>query len=78
MGPKTIDYMAILAGANGVAIDRHIEGFIYTAGIARKDYVDARRIVCITADLLGVSRASLDQAIWETRSLMKRTPVRIV
>ena len=71
VGPKTVDYMAILAGADGVAIDRHIESFLEAAGIAPKDYADARRIVCLTADLLGVSRGTLDQALWETCSQVK-------
>jgi len=72
VGPKTIDYMAMLAGADGVAIDRHIEAFLSAVGIAHRDYAQARRIVCFSADLLGVRRASLDQAIWETCSLRER------
>ena len=71
-GEKTVDYMGMLAGLDAVAVDRHIQAFLGLAGIAGKDYVDARRIVCFSADLLGVSRASLDRAIWETCSRRKR------
>jgi endonuclease III len=68
-GPKTVDYMAMISGLDEVAVDRHIRAFLRVAGIARRDYKDMRRTVCVAADLLGVSRASLDQAIWERLAL---------
>lgn len=64
IGPKTVDYLKILVGCEEVAVDRHVRAFVVQSGVKASDYREIKILVCFAADLLGVSRHSLDQAIW--------------
>ena len=61
VGPKTADYVPILAGLPSVAVDRHIERFCAGAGIERKTI---RKSVKEAATELGVDEGCLDYSIW--------------
>jgi hypothetical protein len=65
IGPKTIDYFRILTGIQTCAIDRRLLDFLKQAEIEASDYDEAKEIVNLSADILAVPRAYLDQSIWE-------------
>jgi thermostable 8-oxoguanine DNA glycosylase len=65
VGPKTIDYFQILVGLQTCAIDRRLLDFLEQADVAVSGYDEARTIINLTADILGVKRAYLDHSIWE-------------
>lgn len=65
VGPKTIDYLAILTGSTAhVAVDTHITRFVHAAGIRTRDYVATNALIIHTARELGCSAGALDAAIW--------------
>ena len=64
LGPKTLDYTMKLLDFDTIAVDRHIIGFLELAGLKHKDYEFTKKTVEFAADLLEVSRASLDETIW--------------
>jgi len=64
IGPKTRDYLLKLADVGGVAIDRRWERCLKAAGIAYRDYEDAKLIVELAADGMGVSPSALDTSVW--------------
>ncbi len=64
IGNKTADYFGILVGIQGVAVDVHLSHFLEEAGLGQCAYDEAKQIVSLTADVLGVSRAVLDHSIW--------------
>ena len=64
VGPKTIDYVRILAGCETVAPDVRIRAFLEQAGIPPWDYEKARSVVAEAARLLGVAERTLDHSIW--------------
>jgi hypothetical protein len=68
VGPKTIDYLQILVGAQSVAPDVHLLRLLSLAGVPSLSYEEAREIVCCTADRMGVPRATLDHSIWRYMS----------
>ena len=69
VGPKTVDYMAILAGSTQhAAVDTHIAGFVRDAGVAGLDYYAIGSLIAQVADRLGCSTGSLDAAIWNYMS----------
>jgi|SRR5687768_640296 hypothetical protein len=69
IGPKTVDYMKGLVGCDAVAIyDVHLVKFLRHAGIATKNYREARTVVESAADRLGIDRGRLDQSIWKFMS----------
>lgn len=68
IGPKTVDYLAALAGLPTVAVDRHVSDFAFSAGVRERQYDRLKRIVEYSADLLGVCRAGLDRSIWTYQS----------
>lgn len=68
IGPKTVDYLGILVGIDGVAVDIHLMKFLHAAGIEHSDYETAREIISSAADLLKVSRRTLDHSIWTYQS----------
>ncbi|MDI6777523.1 MAG: hypothetical protein QMD03_09895 [Syntrophales bacterium] len=65
IGPKTIDYFKILTGIQTCAIDRRLLDFLKQAGIEVSSYDEAKGIINLSADIMGVPRAYLDQSIWE-------------
>lgn len=46
-----------------VAVDRHIYKFISDAGIIYKDYKEVKQIVEYAADMMQISRRTLDYSI---------------
>ena len=65
IGPKTIDYFKILTGIQTCAIDRRLLDFLKQADIEVSDYDEAKEIINLSADMMAVPRAYLDQSIWE-------------
>ena len=68
VGPKTVDYLKILVGLPGAAIDRHMLNFIDRAGLGRLNYERAKEFVHQTADLMKLKRENLDHSIWRYMS----------
>jgi hypothetical protein len=66
VGPKTVDYLKIMAGLQSIAIDRRLMTFLGNAGIAinPSDYSTAREILRRAALLLSVPEADFDHSIW--------------
>ena len=64
IGPKTIDYMAVLAGIPTIAIDVHMRRFLEEAGITSGTYENAHTIFQAAARRLGVDPVALDHSIW--------------
>lgn len=65
IGPKTIDYFKILTGIQTCAIDRRLLDFLKQAGIEVSSYDEAKTIINLTADMMGIQRAYFDHSIWE-------------
>ncbi|MBW0275516.1 hypothetical protein ATM97_09955 [Nocardia sp. MH4] len=69
VGPKTVDYIAILTGSTGhVAVDTHIVGFVRAAGVPGGDYRAINALITQAASELGCSAGALDAAIWNYMS----------
>ena len=64
IGNKTYDYLLKLLDVETIAIDRHIHKFLESAGIGKTDYLNSKYIVEFAADLMNVSRRSIDYSIW--------------
>lgn len=69
LGPKTLDYTMKLLDFDTVAVDRHIISFVKLAGIDPVNYNHTKKVVEFAADLLNISRSSLDATIWHHMSL---------
>jgi|SRR3990172_353768 len=65
IGPKTIDYFKILTGIQTAAIDRRLLDFLKQADIKVSSYDEAKAIINLAADIMGVERAYFDHSIWE-------------
>jgi hypothetical protein len=65
IGPKTLDYFKILTGIQTCAIDRRLLDFLKNADIDVSGYDEAKAIINLTADNMGVPRAYFDHSIWE-------------
>lgn len=61
VGPKTADYLPILAGLPSVAVDRHIVRFCDEAGIEKKAIKKAVKQAALE---LGTDEGCLDYSIW--------------
>lgn len=68
VGPKTVDYMACLVGADCIAVDRHIRGFAELVGLDDDSYDYLRGAFSFAADLLSISRREFDACIWHYQS----------
>ncbi|MFE9581468.1 hypothetical protein ACFYO1_34185 [Nocardia sp. NPDC006044] len=69
VGPKTVDYIAILAGSTDYsAVDTHILGFVCGAGVCAGDYRAVGGLIRRVAGELGCSVGALDAAIWNHMS----------
>jgi hypothetical protein len=75
VGPKTIDNFKILSGIQTCAIDRRLLNLLKQAGIEVSGYDEAKGIINLTADVLGVQRAPRDHSIWECLG-KQRSPCR--
>jgi hypothetical protein len=65
---KTADYLKILLGMGGVAIDVHLYRFLFEADLPTTDYETARALICDAAILLDVDATQLDYSIWRYMS----------
>lgn len=69
VGPKTVDYLAILAGAvDRSAVDVHLRRFVSEAGAGASTYEDMQRVIAEVAGERGWSVGALDAAIWQYQS----------
>lgn len=68
IGYKTLDYFLKLLNSDTVAVDRHIYAFLERAGIESADYFFVKSIVEYAADIMNVSRRSMDCSIWHYMS----------
>ncbi len=64
VGPKTVDYLACLVGADCIAVDRHIKSFATLAGLDDHNYQYLKEAFSFAADLLDISRREFDGYIW--------------
>ena len=64
IGPKTIDYLKILAGDQAIAIDRHLFAFLELAEIPLCSYQEASLIYGKAAELLDIGQYELDKKVW--------------
>lgn len=69
VGPKTVDYMACLVGADRIAVDRHIKSFASIAGLENDGYDYLQQAFAYAADLLDISRREFDSRIWSYQSV---------
>jgi hypothetical protein len=68
VGPKTVDYLKILAGMSTLAVDRHVRAVLAQAGVAYTGYADARNLMIAAAERLQIDPAVLDGRIWAAAS----------
>jgi len=66
VGPKTVDYIAILAGdPTAAAVDVRVRRVLGRAGIAAGGYDEVRAVVHAAASKRGWRLADLDAVIWQ-------------
>lgn len=63
-GNKTYDYLLKLLNVDTIAVDRHIYSFLDKAGIVVTDYHYTKSVVEFAADIMNISRRSIDYSIW--------------
>jgi endonuclease III len=68
IGKKTLDYLLKLLNIETVAVDRHIFSFVEEAGIESNNYDNVKLIVEYAADLMNISRRTIDYSIWSYKS----------
>lgn len=78
IGPKTVDYMNCLVGADCIAVDRHVKAFVASLGIESDDYTFVQLTVSYAADLLNVGRRDFDSWIWRVMSAEVKEPYQYV
>ncbi|MHA4951544.1 hypothetical protein [Micromonospora saelicesensis] len=64
VGPKTADYLCILAGKSTTAVDVHLRSFAVEAGVPALSYADLHSCYLGAADRLEVDPRELDHAVW--------------
>jgi thermostable 8-oxoguanine DNA glycosylase len=74
IGDKTAHYLQILVGIQGIAVDRHLQGFLAEAGVPCRTYDEAGQVLDDTAKLLGVAPSDLDYSIWKYMSARQSQP----
>jgi endonuclease III len=72
IGPKTEDYLKILVGIQTVAADRYVFRLLEEAGATAADYQEAKEILNLAADAMGVQRALFDHSVWQYMSKRER------
>ena len=68
IGNKSLDYLLKLLNVDTIAVDRHIYSFVKMAGIESRDYDYVKAVVEFAADIMNVSRRSIDHSIWQYMS----------
>ncbi|MEV0132623.1 hypothetical protein AB0H83_29705 [Dactylosporangium sp. NPDC050688] len=64
VGPKTADYLCILAGTSTAAVDVHLRSFAADAGLPDLSYADLHSCYLGAAERLEVDPRDLDRAVW--------------
>ena len=64
IGPKTSDYLALLAGVDVVPVDRHVRTLLKMSGVPTLSYRDDQMVFSYAADLLQVGRRRFDHSVW--------------
>lgn len=64
VGPKTADYLCILAGMSTAAVDVHLRSFASEAGVPALSYADLHSCYLGSAERLEVDPRDLDHAVW--------------
>lgn len=73
IGPKTIDYLAILVGSDQhVAVDLHLRAFARAAGITALTYSDLRGLYTAAAAQRGWKPGDLDRVVWRYQTKVRR------
>lgn len=73
IGPKTIDYMACLAGIESIAADRYIRTFALRWGVNNDAYDFLKNVFCFAAELFSISRREFDAWVW-SREASRQSP----
>jgi hypothetical protein len=73
IGPKTIDYLKLLAGISTIAVDRHARTLVAEAGIVCNDYQTLKNILVDVSTHFNMSPSALDYAIWQFMSTRPRS-----
>lgn len=69
IGPKTQDYLSILAGSNEhVAVDAQVNAFVRESGAQASGYEAVRTLIVEAAHERGWKPGDLDAAIWQFQS----------
>ena len=69
IGPKTVDYLAILTGSTEhVAVDSQLRAFVRDAGVSTSDYDEVRKVITDAAAERGWDAGAMDAAIWAHQS----------
>lgn len=68
VGRKTVDYLRLLVGGGGVAIDRHIRRFSLEAGADCSNDQELSVVIEIAAGALKIRSQDLDWSIWNYMS----------
>jgi hypothetical protein len=64
IGPKTIDYLCLLAGHGVVPLDRHFLRFLRFAGVPASDRAYAQNVFAQACELSGLDLRSTERALW--------------
>lgn len=68
VGDKTMNYLPMLCGLDGVAVDVHLRRFAADAGLPVGTYDECRQLYVDAAAELNVSPGALDRAVWRHMS----------
>lgn len=64
IGPKTVDYLGLLAGRSRVPMDRHLLRLTGLAGVPSTNYHYAQSVVVLACEDLGMDVRNTEYAIW--------------
>ena len=64
IGPKSVDYLRMLAGHSAIPMDRHLFKFIAFAGVRTNDYHVAQRAFTDGCVLAGLDPAYAERELW--------------
>jgi hypothetical protein len=64
IGPKSVDYLRMLAGHSAIPMDRHLFNFIAIAGVRTTDYHDGQRAFVDGCALAGIDPAHAEREVW--------------
>jgi hypothetical protein len=70
---KTVDYLRLLVGLPGAAVDRHLRRFVQRAWPAATTYVEVHDLVVRAAEAGGHDLGGLEHAIWNYESRQLRS-----